>query len=112
MFEKFDLACPVPDGRGSRWGGADIQPALVESSSHPALVQCSIQPALVKSSSQYGPSEDGRRQKQHQNALRLALVTVCLTSIYLSSLSFGSKCIYFDYFLNNRYLNEYIIDSD
>jgi hypothetical protein len=22
MFEKFDLACPVPDGRVSRWGGA------------------------------------------------------------------------------------------
>jgi hypothetical protein len=22
MFDKFDLACPVPDDRVSRWGGA------------------------------------------------------------------------------------------
>jgi hypothetical protein len=88
----------------SRTRRSSSYPALVEGSYQPALVEGSYHPALAESSSQYGPLEDGRRQKKHQNAICLALVTVCLTSIYLSSLNFGSKYIYFDYyFLNNRF---------
>jgi hypothetical protein len=55
MFEKFDLACPVPDGRGSRWGGAGFiqlswRTVLIQLSWWAVLIQLSWRAVLSKRS--------------------------------------------------------------